>query len=738
MILWEFVLTGIQVYVTILAFLPSSPASLRSSVNRNLADIVELHEEILRELHRIVPRSEYTQAVLPAQRSRSNPPRGGHHRWRSLDAVPEGRDRVSSMPGVSRMAIEPQGAAEVAKIFLKRVNRFFIYEEYGAKYELMIKDVAAAHRMMPGWPSYQKGLEILASSLASADNSRDEGRKSLTIGDLLVKPIQRVCKYPLLFSELLKHTPVIDCPHAHMDIETTLVRLREATAEINRATNDSRTKSVLEKTWILQDRLAFPYQLDAASKNRIRSFGHIRLCGALHVCWQTKEGVDGQYMIALLYREWLCLATAGRVGQIYTIRACIAVANISLEDVDNGRGLQCHTAPHSWKIVFLCDHQLYELVLTACSAKEELEWCTRLRTGQQAADPDGQEQMQSDIFSFLSLNIKSLGTVFRKPGTIARRMSIHRATTLGPKSPLCQVILKNTSAVKDPPAPGYGSRINRSQSLLTTNSRIPVLAPSRDERARLEALLSDVWTRDVLPFPGITARSRSDHLVRTSASSMMRKFSGSITNGFNRRSASLASLQLKEKVGLGLDGEATSPSERRRTASIGTLYPQHAQERSAPLADPAERRASSPPRPRRAPVTLESDRSRTVRRRDTYASCITLDGRAVDGKGDDGDDGDGGKGGDCDDDASPLRSPSASIMLRKSSGNSPSRASFQRSARSEMAPSSVLDERCRPLGEPRGRNQARPSHSHKLSDRLAKARAKHREVVVQGIRSWFR
>jgi hypothetical protein len=168
------------------------------------------------------------------------------------------------------------------------------------------------------------------------------------------------------------------------------------------------------------------------------------------------------------------------------------------------------------------------------------------------------------------------------------------------------------------------------------------------------------------------------------------------------------------------------------------LYPQHAQERSAPLADPAERRASSPPRPRRAPVTLESDRSRTVRRRDTYASCITLDGRAVDGKGDDGDDGDGGKGGDCDDDASPLRSPSASIMLRKSSGNSPSRASFQRSARSEMAPSSVLDERCRPLGEPRGRNQARPSHSHKLSDRLAKARAKHREVVVQGIRSWFR
>lgn len=68
------------------------------------------------------------------------------------------------------------------------MNRFFIYEEYGAKYELMIKDVASAHRTMPKWQSYQKGLEILAASLGSI-NTQDENskKKSLTIGDLLVK-----------------------------------------------------------------------------------------------------------------------------------------------------------------------------------------------------------------------------------------------------------------------------------------------------------------------------------------------------------------------------------------------------------------------------------------------------------------------------------------------------------------------------------------------------------------------
>lgn len=126
---------------------------------------------------------------------------------------------------------------------------------------------------------------------------------------------------------------------------------------------------------------------------------------------------------------------------------------------------------------------------------------------------------------------------------MARRLSIHRATTVSPKSSLCQVILKNTCVVKDPPHSAANASMNRSQSLLTTHQRIPILAPSRAERARLEALLADVWSRDILPFPGMTTRSRSEHLVRTSASSMMRRLSvASITGSFGRRPGSLTSL----------------------------------------------------------------------------------------------------------------------------------------------------------------------------------------------------
>lgn len=62
-----------------------------------------------------------------------------------------------------------------------------MYEEYGAKYELMIKDIASAHRTIPHWDSYQKGLEILATALGTANMQNDLSKKSLTIGDLLMK-----------------------------------------------------------------------------------------------------------------------------------------------------------------------------------------------------------------------------------------------------------------------------------------------------------------------------------------------------------------------------------------------------------------------------------------------------------------------------------------------------------------------------------------------------------------------
>lgn len=65
------------------------------------------------------------------------------------------------------------------------MHRFFMYKEYGAKYEMMIKDATSALETLPEWELHQKGLEAFAFTMESSPSS--DSRKARTIGDLLVK-----------------------------------------------------------------------------------------------------------------------------------------------------------------------------------------------------------------------------------------------------------------------------------------------------------------------------------------------------------------------------------------------------------------------------------------------------------------------------------------------------------------------------------------------------------------------
>ncbi|GAB0137362.1 hypothetical protein EsDP_00005630 [Epichloe bromicola] len=330
-----------------LASLPSSHLGLRRSVNRNLCDILQLHEEILNEVGRAVLQSddmELNQSGSAALKN-AGPTKEGLESSRVVSYDLNRPEQTQYPPGE---LAGPQVVAEVSRVFEKKMSRFFIYEEYGAKYEMILQDIASVGEILPGWEGNQKGLEALSTLLSSSHVPGRDARRASTLKDLLVKPIQRICKYPLLFGELLKYTPITDCPNAHMAANSVLARFREANFEINKVTSDPHMMGTLSRTWLLQDRLVFPNRnFDSVSKDRVRSFGHIRLCGALHVCWQNKNHVDGQYLICLLYHDVLCLAYAGKVDPIYVLKACINVREIKVEDADNGRGKREVPSPSS-------------------------------------------------------------------------------------------------------------------------------------------------------------------------------------------------------------------------------------------------------------------------------------------------------------------------------------------------------------------------------------------------------
>ena len=197
--------------------------------------------------------------------------------------------------------------------------------------------------------------------------------------------------------------------------------------------------------------------------------------------------------------------------------------------------------------MFEADQQLFELILSACTPEEEKQWRNTLMELSAAESQNQFEEYPTSParYSVLYLGIRPIGSILGQPGTLARRISMQRAATMGPRTNVCQVFIRNTHALRDnldsPTARNHA--VGRSQSLLTTN-RIPVLAPKRMERMKMEQDLSKVWTKEMLPYPGMGGnRGDHAHMIRASASSVMRKLSrASIASSFSRRSTSFASL----------------------------------------------------------------------------------------------------------------------------------------------------------------------------------------------------
>ena len=180
--------------------------------------------------------------------------------------------------------------------------------------------------------------------------------------------------------------------------------------------------------------------------------------------------------------------------------------------------------------MFESDQQLYEIICCACTAREEEQWRLNiLDHAAQVTRVGGLNSSKTSLLSFensvLCLDIKPLGPVFGQPGTLTRRQSIQRAATTNHRRNACQVIIKNTFSLKetgDNPVKRSGT-LSRSRSLMSTN-HIPLLAPRRGDRQRMEQKLVEVWTKDRLPYPGMTGH-RGGHLIRTSATSVMRRIS---------------------------------------------------------------------------------------------------------------------------------------------------------------------------------------------------------------------
>jgi hypothetical protein len=210
----------------------------------------------------------------------------------------------------------------------------------------------------------------------------------------------------------------------------------------------------------------------------------------------------------------------------------------------------------SWKVVFESDQQLFEVILSACSEAEEEQWKISMEKPEELSGDEAAKAGPAETAPFTSVipDLKPVGVVIGHIGTLPRRLSVQRAGTVGNRTNVCQVIIRNTHKPQDSQNSRHApaDSIYRLKSLLTTQ-RMVVLAPKRSERIRLEYALGDVWTRDTLPYPGMTT-TRSSQIIRASAGSLVRKFSLASMHGpFARRSMSLSTANQRRSTETFLD-----------------------------------------------------------------------------------------------------------------------------------------------------------------------------------------
>eukprot|EP01094_Clydonella_sp_ATCC50884_P010759 TRINITY_DN20591_c0_g1_i1.p1 TRINITY_DN20591_c0_g1~~TRINITY_DN20591_c0_g1_i1.p1 ORF type:complete len:470 (-),score=111.52 TRINITY_DN20591_c0_g1_i1:133-1542(-) len=103
-----------------------------------------------------------------------------------------------------------------------------MYVDYSIGYASAIKMLAKLKSRTPAFASFIEGVEGAQS-------------KKLRLQDYLIKPVQRLCKYPLMFKQLLKHTAEDHEDHAYMSrIMQQLIELTEHVEECNQRAEKER------------------------------------------------------------------------------------------------------------------------------------------------------------------------------------------------------------------------------------------------------------------------------------------------------------------------------------------------------------------------------------------------------------------------------------------------------------------------------------------------------------------
>ncbi|KAI8822505.1 uncharacterized protein EV422DRAFT_401825 [Fimicolochytrium jonesii] len=239
-------------------------------------------------------------------------------------------------------------AASMAHVFLEMQHKFTVYSQYCTHHDGAIKTLREYERR-PEMVTFLKDFRGLAQT-------------KLDVKDYLIKPVQRLCRYPLLINEVIKNT-AIDSP-THQVLTAAHGMMQHLALEIDsakwRMENMERTDRFFSRLEAPPNDL--PQRLEA---------GDFILSGALFVVNYDQFAMKLRYRGVFLFPEYLLVVKPRRMTA-YNVKTCLSLSLCEFRRLGAGEG----PFANGWRLTNTDNGQNYDFC--ALTERERTVWTDAL------------------------------------------------------------------------------------------------------------------------------------------------------------------------------------------------------------------------------------------------------------------------------------------------------------------------------------------------------------------------